>query len=272
MSKSSDHLRPDTPTIVIPAHNESEVIAHCLEALATADAPAYQIIVICNGCSDETAQIVQQQFPQCHVAELPEPDKVEAIKFAESFNPGFPRLYLDADIRLEGHDATLLLDYAKDCDGLVVPGVDMSYRNSPRIVHAYYGEWLATDFVKKLGFGAGAFVLSRSARQRFESWPSVVNEDGYLRYLFAPEEIHILETTTSQVTAPGSLAGLLKIKSRSRFGNRQLERLFGEPPNRFSYLPKSLMGGFVYLLVNSLSLCLALWQEKISGFRWLRDR
>ena len=49
-------------SVIIPAHNEAKVIRRCLEGLL-AGAPAGEepeLIVVCNGCSDDTAAIARQ--------------------------------------------------------------------------------------------------------------------------------------------------------------------------------------------------------------------
>ena len=43
-------------SIVIPAYNEGSVIERCLEALlADAGPDEFEIVVVCNGCKDDTA-------------------------------------------------------------------------------------------------------------------------------------------------------------------------------------------------------------------------
>ena len=46
------------PSIVIPAHNEKMVIERCLRSvLAEPRLEDLEVIVVCNGCSDDTARI-----------------------------------------------------------------------------------------------------------------------------------------------------------------------------------------------------------------------
>ena len=46
------------PSVVIPAHNEKAVIERCLRSvLAEPRIEGLEVVVVCNGCSDETAQI-----------------------------------------------------------------------------------------------------------------------------------------------------------------------------------------------------------------------
>jgi glycosyltransferase involved in cell wall biosynthesis len=45
-------------SIIIPAHNESSVIARTLKAMTDGAKPGeLDVIVVCNGCSDDTAVV-----------------------------------------------------------------------------------------------------------------------------------------------------------------------------------------------------------------------
>jgi glycosyltransferase involved in cell wall biosynthesis len=51
-----------TRSIVIPAHNEEAVIARTLATLLRTAMPReFEVIVVCNGCSDRTAETVRRQ-------------------------------------------------------------------------------------------------------------------------------------------------------------------------------------------------------------------
>ena len=52
-------------SIIIPAHNESDVIRRCLEsALAGVKSGELEVIVVCNGCLDNTAELART-FGEC---------------------------------------------------------------------------------------------------------------------------------------------------------------------------------------------------------------
>lgn len=47
-------------SIIVPAHNEENVISATLDVLVPGvDIGALEIIVVCNGCTDETVTIVK---------------------------------------------------------------------------------------------------------------------------------------------------------------------------------------------------------------------
>ena len=58
---------PTLLSVIIPVHNEAEHLRECLQSLCTQDYPAYELIVVDNGSTDQTAAICAQ-FPQvCYI-------------------------------------------------------------------------------------------------------------------------------------------------------------------------------------------------------------
>src|SRR5688500_2375546 len=56
-------LPPGPPlfvSVVIPAHTEGETIARTLDALLAVDYPAYEVIVVNDGSTDDTADVVRR--------------------------------------------------------------------------------------------------------------------------------------------------------------------------------------------------------------------
>ncbi len=47
-------------SVVVPAYNEAKSIRKCLESLASLDYPCYEVIVVDDGSSDDTAAVVQR--------------------------------------------------------------------------------------------------------------------------------------------------------------------------------------------------------------------
>ena len=258
-------MNSERTTIIIPAYNEATVISDCLQSLNALDHNVYQVIVACNGCTDGTAELVTQNFPFAQVIEIEQKSKIAALRAGEQRAEGFPLLYLDADIVICAADINRLMTLARDSSGLVVPRPCMDFSGSSWLVRRFYNEWLNSDFVTRLGFGSGTFVLSSSARQRFDDWPDVINDDGFLRYLFSEDEICIADVY-ARVRAPKRIADLIKIKIRSRYGNRELQRLFGRPPHHLRYRPQTVAGSFAYYGVNLLTVVATIWQENITGF------
>lgn len=88
-----------TISVIIPAHNEEEVIPRTLDALRRQNYPAFETIVVTNGCTDRTAEVVRNQCDQLY--ELPERGLGPARNLGAGKANGQLLVFLDADTILE---------------------------------------------------------------------------------------------------------------------------------------------------------------------------
>ncbi|MEC7669161.1 MAG: glycosyltransferase, partial [Pseudomonadota bacterium] len=52
-------------SVIIPAHNEAAVIGRCLASVLASDPVRFlQVVVVANGCSDDTARLAQSYNDQ----------------------------------------------------------------------------------------------------------------------------------------------------------------------------------------------------------------
>lgn len=102
-------------SIVIPAHNEARVIGRLLDSLLAGSAEdETDIVVVCNGCTDDTARIAADRGPRVRVVEIPTPSKHAALRAGDDHAHGFPRLYVDADVVLASTDVRALIEPLND--------------------------------------------------------------------------------------------------------------------------------------------------------------
>ncbi len=88
-------------SVVIPAYNEEAVIERTLESVLSSELRrALEIIVVCNGCRDRTFERASRFGAPVRVFDLEQGSKIAALNHGDSQACGFPRFYLDADIRL----------------------------------------------------------------------------------------------------------------------------------------------------------------------------
>ncbi len=81
-------------SVIIPAHNEEAVIARCLSSLLegapSGTAEEVEVIVVCNGCDDHTAQVAREIAPRATVLEIPVASKVAALNAGDEEAAHFP--------------------------------------------------------------------------------------------------------------------------------------------------------------------------------------
>ena len=86
-------------SIVIPAHNEQDYIQRTLEAAGRQTFTRFEVIVVCNGCADQTAQVARDGCDQ--VVIMPERGLSRARNLGARTARGKMLIFLDADTLLE---------------------------------------------------------------------------------------------------------------------------------------------------------------------------
>ena len=222
------------PTVIIPAHNEAVSIRETLrDLLPVLDDSVMQIIVVCNGCTDDTAALVKSFDPRIGVVEMSVGSKPDALNEGDRIAMNFPRIYMDADVQVNGADLLRLVDFMDRTGALAAaPTAKMDFSGSSWGVQAYYKVWFSLPYVQSGMVGCGAYVLSEVGRKRFDKFPDIISDDGFVRAHFTEEERPVFEDCTVVVSAPRVLSGLIKIKTRSRLGGRQLREQYPSLFNR----------------------------------------
>jgi len=217
-------------SVIIPAHNEENVIAKTLEALLPGiTAGELEVIVICNGCSDKTASVARKVSTQIKCVESIIASKTHALNLGDEVANSFPRVYLDADVVLSLSSLKKLAGVLQQGHYLAAsPTMRMKYNNTSWLVKSYYQVWKQLPYVKEGMIGTGVYALSEKGRERFQKFPDIIADDGFVRALFNDKERISVADCYSMVRAPLNVAGLLKIKTRSRLGRYELVKKFPE--------------------------------------------
>lgn len=272
-------------SIIIPAHNEETVIAAALkELMAGVVSGEFEVIVVCNGCTDKTAEIVASFGAAVKCIETPVPSKANALNLGDSEASGFPRIYQDADVVLSFEATRQISQVLQDSKFLAVaPVMRMDFRNASWIVRSYYEVWQQLPYIQEGMIGTGVYALSEEGRKRFDTFPEIIADDGYIRALFKTNERTSVASCYSLVRAPADLVNLLKIKTRSRLGRYELKKKFpelqGNEEKNYCNATLGLLSQIylwpklpVYLYVNLKARFQAKEYVRIQGFTgWERD-
>lgn len=217
-------------SIIIPAHNEEKAIGRCLHALLPgAQDGFYEVLVVCNGCADDTAKVVAGFGDVIRCIETPIASKNHALNLGDEAASGFPRFYQDADVIQTAGTIKGVAEVLAAGDFLAAaPQIQMDYAHSSRAVQSYYDVWQKLPYVREGMIGTGVYALSKQGRSRFDKFPDIIADDGYVRALFKPHERTSVDNCYSIVRSPANLGGLLKIKTRSRLGGYELHQKFPE--------------------------------------------
>ncbi|MEM8873794.1 MAG: glycosyltransferase family 2 protein [Planctomycetota bacterium] len=226
-------------SVIIPAHNEAAVIGRCLRVLCLdADgnridrADDMEVIVACNGCSDDTAAIVRRfardTGANVRVVETTSAGKVLALNLGDAAASHLPRLYVDADVRLPWADARALAEALHDeVAPVMAPSVRFDCTGRPWAVRAFYRVWSGLPYCRNL-IGSGVYGLSAEGRRRFDTFPRITADDAFVRLTFPPAERETLRSATFVVEVPRTFWALIQIKARAHFGNREVAARYAE--------------------------------------------
>lgn len=215
-------------SIVIPAHNEGRVIGRLLDALLTeAPAPGQpDIIVVCNGCTDDTAEVASARGPRVRVVEIPTPSKHQALRVGDEHARGFPRLYVDADVVVGAADVRALTDALAAGPALLAaaPGRDIPLGGCVWPVRAYYRVWQLLPAVREGLFGRGVIAVTEPGHARLAVLPPLMADDLAASLAFAPGERRVVEEARVVVLPPRTWGDLIKRRVRAATSSAELER------------------------------------------------
>jgi glycosyltransferase involved in cell wall biosynthesis len=210
-------------SVVIPAHDEAERIGATLRTLLTGiAAESLEVVVVCNGCSDGTADGARA-VPGVQIIEIDETSKIAALRAGDAHVEAFPRIYLDADVAVSGQAAAAIAR-ALDVDEPRVAGLlpMISLRDSSRYVRSFYRFRQRLPVFQGGIVGAGVYAMNEAARTRFGVWPAVIGDDQFVLRLFEPHERIIVRDHRSFVEGPPDLRSLVRRGVRVRRGNAEL--------------------------------------------------
>jgi len=263
--------------VIIPAHNESGVIARTLGALAPlAAVDGIEVIVVCNGSTDDTATIAEG-FTGVQVAQIDRASKTDALNLGDELATVWPRLYLDADIEVDPRSVLAVFDalgepgvyaararYVYDAAGASLP-VRSYHRARSRVPTSPNRLW-----------GAGGYATNEEGHRRFDRFPDLVADDSWFDQQFAAEEKRVVPSLPMRVRTPSNVTDLIAVLSRRRRGYLQLG-VASEASSRLRALVSSIRGPRTafdagwYVLVTLAARRRAARSERAGTKLWERD-
>ena len=240
--------------------------------------------MVCNGCTDHTADLARGKNKHIRVVETELPSKSRALNLGDKAARGFPRFYVDADVILPLESVRQVADILSKADTLAAaPLMDVSVQGRSWFVRAYYKVWMALPYCRSGMIGSGVYAVSLFGRQRFKEFPAVTADDAYVRLLFTSKERKTVESCRFTIVPPKTISGLISIKTRSHFGNLELKKRYpqlvaNEESHHSSTLGRLLTSPvwwpalLVYCYVKAATRAKAWWQLHCGNHGvWERD-
>jgi hypothetical protein len=223
--------QPAAGSVVIPAHNEARVIGRLLARLTgERAADDLEVIVVANGCTDDTVQVANSYGPGVRVVELAQASKRAALDEGDRLARAFPRVYVDADVELSSDDVRSLIEALREPGILAAaPELTMELTGRPWLVRWYYDVWTRLPEVRSGLFGRGVFGVSEEGYHRLTGLPPVIGDDLAASLAFQPAERAVVPQARTVVHAPRTGRDLLHRRVRAVMAVSQIERTAGTP-------------------------------------------
>jgi glycosyltransferase involved in cell wall biosynthesis len=209
-------------SVVIPAHNEATVLGRLLDALMVEMGDGrLQVIVACNGCNDNTAEVARKRGAT--VVEVEVPSKTAALNAGDDAATVFPRLYIDADVVANRRTITDLITALSEPGVLcAAPPFHTETAGRPWVVRAYFSVWSRIPYLKDGYVGSGIYAVSRKGRERFGRFPNIIADDLFIRSMYTRGERRVVATEPFIVQAPWTVRALFRRRVRINVGNMEL--------------------------------------------------
>ena len=225
----------DPVTVIIPASNEAALIGACLDSLLASEWPQdkpLDVVVIANGCHDDTAGIARGRESafaargwSLLIIDRPEGGKPGALDAGDDTVRGDgPRVYLDADVTISPR----LLDRLADALSVARPRYAsgrVRITAQSAVSRAYARMWGRVPFMQHGVPGCGVFAVNAAGRARWGRFPDIIADDTFVRLCFAPEERVLVDACYDWPVAEG-FARLVKVRRRQDAGVSEIARKY----------------------------------------------
>ena len=221
--------------ILIPASNEAALIGACLTAVLASNpvpAPVVRLVVIANGCRDNTAGVAAGFAPMAaakgwdlQVLDLAEGGKTRALAAGETAAPARVTLYLDADVTVSPALLAQTYHALSQADGPAYAAGKVRITAQSFMSRLYARFWQQVPFMRDTVPGCGAFAMNAAGRARFGQWPQIISDDTFVRLHFSPAERIALAAPYDWPIAEG-LPALIRVRRRQDHGVSQCAALY----------------------------------------------
>ena len=182
------------------------------------------VIVVPNGCTDDTAEVAATFGPTVRVVSIDVASKAAALRAGDDAARDFPRLYVDADVELDT-EAVRALVAALNVPGALAAGPQrllvMSHSTWP--VRWYYDLWNRLPETRTGLYGRGVIAVSSAGHERIALLPALLNDDLAASLAFAPDERMIVPDAEVVIHPPRTTGDLVRRRVRIATGLSQME-------------------------------------------------
>lgn len=267
-----------TVTIGIPAYNEEKNIGNLLNSLIIQNEDNYileSIIIVCDGCSDQTSSIVQNYYSKDGRVKLVNDGRRlgKSSRINQLFSKSISDILIliDGDVLIKDQKviSEIVREFRNKKVGLVggcdIPSSPKSFQE--KIVVSGIGLWFEVrksvnkdDSIHNIH--GSIYALSKKVYKKFHIPQQVINDDMYV-YLKTRELGYRSSFSTRGIVyyqAPANLADFYKQTKRFSAGRFQIDQLFGKRIQKYFSIPRKakILGTLSFLIKNPVEGLLAI--------------
>lgn len=221
-------------SIIIPAYNESTLINGTLAFLLDDNCLTHiEVVVVCNGCIDNTAAKVQTFTAEYSsmlaaksvsivILETITASKTNALNIGVEYSKYSVNVLLDADILIDGQDIQqLVFDLNTRKLKAISPKIIFEYSKSTFLVRQYYQ--VASQSYYNIDYRlSNVIALSASGVKQMGVLPEIIADDDYIRQRFLDQEHAVSQNCSYRFICAKTFSSLIAVLTRVERGNIQL--------------------------------------------------
>lgn len=271
-------------SVIIAAYNEELVLGRCLTSILTAAKQnELEVIVVCNGCDDRTADIARSFGRPVTVIETSVASKPKALNLGDQVATSYPRFYVDADVQLGICDLRKVAEVLRRGDVLAAaPSREIDLEGRSWLIQAYFQFWLQMPFFQDEQLGGGLYAVSETGRKAFGLFPEPGQDDIWVSGHFDKTERRVVHDARFIVPAPFTLSDLIRSKARMRANRKFMAGIIASLPGMHFYGASGVLAvvrqkpylapqAVVYSTITLLAEFRAWWKVMRNDRTWDKD-
>jgi cellulose synthase/poly-beta-1,6-N-acetylglucosamine synthase-like glycosyltransferase len=282
---------PALQSVLIPAFNEAKVIVRTIRQVLEADYPNLEVIVIDDGSSDGTSEVVREHFeadPRVKLITMPNGGKAAALNRGLAEARGAVIVALDADTHFQRDAISKLVRWFGDPAIGAVAG-NAKVGNRVNIITRWQAlEYVSSQNLERRALAAldcitvvpGAIgAWRRDTLTKLGGFPAhTLAEDQDLTISLQKAGCKVIydSTAIAWTEAPDTVSGLIKQRFRWAFGTLQCMWKHRDATLRLRHgslgliaMPQTWLFQFALSAIAPIVDLLFLWQLIVSGFDFL---
>jgi cellulose synthase/poly-beta-1,6-N-acetylglucosamine synthase-like glycosyltransferase len=214
--------------VIIPVRNEAAIIGQTVSALkAAVGHERARLIWVCNGCTDDSALLLQTMAGTgSEVIILDEGSKTKALQAGDDMlGDLFPRLYLDADVRLAPGDLGRLMAPLRTGHADVTTARHVyDCSKASFAARAMARCWMALPYAN-VSAVMGVIAVSQRGRALWGHWPTLMGDDVFVTSTVPEHRSVMVDGACATTWPPRDFGSWVRMRKRWLTGEKQVAAL-----------------------------------------------